>query len=210
MNRRTIPRTALVLVLICTAQWWAIGRTIVLDSSDWDQAAFIMADEPLSSWGSINHFRMSPRQALLIRYSLDKIPSGMHVTNAEWIIPIYEGIDVRFYIWRILQDWGPGVCWQYRSTLPEKLPWAEAGARALGTDRFVRPTESCRAQGTDRSQYGSDAGLVVNVTKDVALWHTGAAQNCGWIITAEDHISVHSPFGRGPDMWKLRITYEPE
>ncbi|HUU70787.1 MAG TPA: hypothetical protein VM186_14760 [Planctomycetota bacterium] len=210
MNRRMTLKTALALILLCGTQWRAAGRTIVLDASDWDQAAFIMENEPLSSWGSINHFHMTPRQALLVRYSLDQIPPGMHITNAEWIVPIYDGIDVRFYIWRILQDWGPGVCWQYRAMLPEKAAWAEPGARALGTDRFVSPTASCRAQGTDRSNYGSDAGLVVNVTKDVALWYTGAAGNYGWIITAEDHISLHSPFGRGTNMWKLRITFEPE
>ena len=194
-----------VIVVLCGVCGAAQAKTIVLTAADWDQAALLSENTPLAGSPGVNDYVLNPRQTLLIRYSLAQIPPGMRITNAEWIMPVRDGRDVRYYVWRTLQDWGAGVCHQYRMVRPEKLAWAEPGARALGTDKFVEPTAVCRPQATDM-----DGGLVVNVTKDVALWYTGAALNFGWMITAEDNVYFHSPFGRGPDTWKLRITYEPE
>ena len=196
--------------MVCGACCVAHAKTVVLTAAHWDQAALLTEDVPLMGSACINDYMVSPKQTLLIRYSLGEIPPGMRITNAEWMIPVRYGQDVRFYAWRILQAWGAGVCHEYRMVRPEKLKWAEPGARALGTDKFVEPTAACRPQAGDLSQSGNDGGIVVNVTKDVALWYTGAAANCGWMITAEDQVWFHSPFGRGPDVWRLRITYEPE
>jgi len=44
---------------------------------------------------------------------LDKIPAGSRISRADWIIkPTLANTKV--YIWRVLGDWGPGVCYQYR------------------------------------------------------------------------------------------------
>ena len=51
----------------------------------------------------------------------------------------------------------------------------------------------------------------VNVTGDVELWYSGAAENRGWMLTMEDdfYIRLASPSYSNHGSWKLRITYEP-
>lgn len=200
----------LTAMIIAFAPGIVHAKTIVLDVSNWDAAALIDRDFPLVSWVAFDWFKVTPKRNLLIRYSLDQIPEGMRVTNAELVFPMWHSDEARFYLWRILQEWGPGVSYKYRMVRPQKAEWAEPGARAMGVDHLVRPTAICRPKSSDVSQHGTERGIAVNVTKDVALWHSGAAPNNGWMITSEGTIHFHSPFSRQMGIWKLRITFEPE
>jgi hypothetical protein len=113
--------------------------------------------------------------------------------------------EPRLYVWRLLPEWGAGVCHQYRTQRPAKAEWAAPGARGGGTDRATRPTVVLPLT--------SAGEKVVNVTQDVELWYTGAAPNNGWLLTAEDAdalIRLDSPLWNARGRWKLRITYEPQ
>jgi len=91
---------------------------------------------------------------------------------------------------------------------PEELPWTLPGCRGLGTDRMNRPSAACRPG--DLVQPAADGGITLNVTKDVAIWHSSSAPNFGWIVTCDSWARFSSPFSHGPSIWKLRVTYEPE
>ena len=146
-------------------------------------------------------------RSFLIRFSFDQVPPGQRITHAECVVPVrtYSGTEPRFYVWRILADWGPGVCHVYRAVLPDEVKWAVPGARGGSSDRATRPSAIVKLQSVGEQ--------VINVTEDVELWYTGAAPNYGWILTVEDRgISARfsSPAWDGVQAWKLRITYEPE
>jgi hypothetical protein len=142
----------------------------------------------------------------MIRFPLDRIPQDHRIAHAELILPVQEpkGNQPRVYLWRVIGGWGRGACWSHRRTVPEKVPWTHPGAAAIGRDRAPEPT------GTKRlTQRGP---VVVNVTEDVALWHRGAADNHGWLLSVEDpgvQVWLASPVWRHQKDWTLRITHEP-
>ena len=196
----------------------AQARTIELQRAAWDRAAVLAADAPHLSWaGRRNHRRvynmqswldLRPDKAFLIRFDLSAIPDDMRITRAEWIMPVNRirpSEQVRFFVWRMIAPWGPGVCHDYRTQSPEPKPWARPGGRGPGADRAMRPTREVTLR-----QRGE---VVVNVTEDVSLWHQGVVANEGWMITVQDRgalVRFYSPTYRGGDRWKLRITYEPK
>ncbi len=203
---------AVWVVAIATAD----ARTIVIDGSDVDRIAAMTESGPRLSLAGIESapsvfaasaLEVAPGHSALVRFRLTAIPKGMRITNAELILPVatYGGTDPRFYVWRLLAAWGPGVCHLYRQTRPERVAWAMPGARGGASDRSIRPTAVPRL---------SAAGdLVVNVTDDLELWQAGAAPNHGWLITVEDpgaFVRFPSPAWDGLQSWRLRVTYEPE
>src|SRR5262249_51407615 len=140
-------------------------------------------------------------------FPIDKIPKGQRITRAELMLPVLltSAGEHKLHVRRILADWGPGVCYQYRATRPKKVGGKEAGARGAATDRAPQASAVGRVSGPGE--------VVVNLTEDVELWYTGAGANHGWIVTCEDPnilIRLGSPIGIGKGGWKLRITYEPE
>lgn len=194
----------------------AVARTIVLDGQAADRMAAISETAPRQGWAG---FERSPGRfdmvqidlrsdsSFLIRFTLDAIPPGQRVTHAELIVPSIwvTGNAVRFHVWRLSAEWGPGVCHLYRLMRPKPVPWAVAGARRGGADRAILPSAVVPV---------TQAGLhVVNVTEDVALWYTGAAPAHGWLFTVEEPghvVRLGSPAWDKIADWKLRITYEPE
>lgn len=204
----------LVIMLMIAAP--AGARTIILDANDADRMAAISDVAPRMSWTaceawpaiySTSHIDLVPGRSFLIRFALSKIPPSQRITFAELILPVqsYTGIDPRFYLWRVLAEWGPGVSHLYRMTSPAKVEWAVPGARGLSSDRATRPSAVVRVLAP-----GEQA---INVTGDLELWHTGAVPNCGWLLTIEDpalSIRFPSPAWDAMTAWKLRITYEPE
>ena len=208
-----LAAAAALALLLCAP---ASARTVVIDGADMDQAAAISETGPRYSWAgyepwvAVNYggsFDVLPGRSMLIRFALAKIPAGQRVTNAELILPVtaYGGGDPRFYVWRVLAKWGPGVCHLYRTTRPAKVPWTVPGARGGSSDRATRPTAIARI-----TEPGEQ---VISVTEDVEIWSTGAASNEGWLITVEDigtYVRLASPLWDLLQNWKLRITYEPE
>jgi len=192
------------------------AETVILDGRDIDRVAAIADVAPKMSWamweyatGQFNNggAAIAPGRSLLLRYSLDKIPPGQRITHAEWILPIatVSGSEVRFYIWRMLGEWGPGESHLYRTAVPKPVEWVRPGARGLSSDRATRPSEIVRVEALGER--------VINVTEDMEIWYTRSALNTGWILTIEDPANIvqfaATPMAR-PELWRLRITYEPE
>jgi hypothetical protein len=203
---------AAALLALATA---APARTVVLTAEQMDRYGGLCDAAPLAGYalreydpglfhsGSI---ALTVDRSYLFRFPL-QIPPGYRIVYAELVLPVnyVYGTEPRFYIWRLLADWGTGVCHLYRATKPAKVPWAQPGARGISSDRAIRPTDIVRVPVA--------ADTTVNVTEDVELWYTKAAPNCGWLLTVEDPgcgVMFESPaFMADPSRWRLRITYEP-
>ncbi len=194
----------------------ANARTIVITDEDCELMASISASAPRVGWAGISYgpgeyinsqIDVTTKTSFLIAYPLDRIPANHRITKAELTIPydlLAPPTGVRTQVRRLLVDWGPGVCHQFRRTRPERLEWNTPGAMGFGTDRAVKPTASALLKGAGEHTF--------NVTEDVELWHSGAAGNHGWLITTDDPIAylrLSSPFWSGAKRWKLRITFEP-
>ena len=212
-GNRWLRITVACLVLCCAST--ASARTIVLTDEDCEDMAAITALAPRISWAGISYgpgefinsqIDISAKTSFLIRYPMDKIPKGQRVTKAELTVPFVYGTPtgVRTQVRRLLVDWGPGVCHQYRRVRPERLEWNTGGAMGLGQDRAVKATASALLKGSGEH--------VFNVTEDVELWHSGKAGQHGWLITTDDptgYLRLSSPSWGGLKQWKLRITFEP-
>lgn len=210
-----MKRILLVYALLLAAlpAW---SRTVILDGAAIDRAAVIQEDAPLQGWAGQSlspgvfdsgNVVVNAKSALLLRFDLSSIPKGQRIAHAELTAPVSwgAGADLRFFLWRLTAEWGPGVCWKYRAVGPAKLEWAKAGARGAGTDRSVRPSAIVPVP--------KPADCRINVTEDVDLWYTGGAPACGWLFTMEEPeaaVMTGSPLWAGLPQWKLKITYEPE
>lgn len=212
-----MKRKFLLSMLLCgMAALRAVAHTIIFDAAEADRMAAISDVAPRMSWAayegwtaiySTSYIDVIPGRSFLIRLALSKVPPGQRITYAELILPVpyFTGTDPRFYLWRILADWGTGVSHLYRRTSPAKQEWAVPGARGLSSDRATRPSAVVRLLAAGEQ--------VINVTEDIELWYTGAAPNHGWLFTVEDPellVRFGSPAWDALAAWKLRITYEPE
>ncbi|MEO6053182.1 MAG: hypothetical protein ABIP97_04145, partial [Chthoniobacterales bacterium] len=120
----------LFIVGFVSSAW---GRTISLHPEDIDMAATIVEEGPRHGWASYTTesapgvFRNNPvlismTHSFLIRYSLDKIPKGQRITNAELSLGVGGfSKSARLFIWRIVADWGVGVNNIYRMQRPKQL-----------------------------------------------------------------------------------------
>jgi hypothetical protein len=203
-----------VLLVVALTAPLACARTITLTDEEAQQAANIWAGAPRQSWAAFEagpglfiNYRVDIRKdsGFLLQMPIDKIPPGNRITKAELVLPLeytYAN-DGKLFVWRIIPEWGAGVCYEYRTTLPKPVKWAEPGARGSSTDRATVPTVVATLR--------NNAEIVVNVTADVEMWYTGAAKNHGWLFTLEGDslarfLPPAQPYRGG---WKLRITYEP-
>jgi hypothetical protein len=147
-------------------------------------------------------------RSILIHYDLSSLPKGMRITNAELVLPVYtySPTDVRFFVYRVLADWGNGASYKYRFNTPEKkVEWSSPGARGGSTDRATGSTASYRVKAA--------GPVTLNVTSDVEMWYTKAAPNNGWMFTVEEPgaiVGFYSHTYVGYASWVLRVTYEPE
>jgi hypothetical protein len=191
-----------------------------VDATDYvDQFAYLTEEAPLTShaghevganlgiWGASLAY-LNSTHSILIRYDLTAIPKGMRITNAELVMPVYtySPADTRFFVYRVLADWGNGASYKYRYNTPEKkVEWSMPGARGGSTDRATGSTASFRVKAAGE--------VVLNVTSDVEMWYTKAAPNNGWLFTVEESTSMvgfYSHIYHGYSPWVLRVTYEPE
>lgn len=194
----------------------AQGKTILIDATDSDRMAGIAKSAPLQSWamrephaGKFDNARVSlaSGRSFLIQFSLGRIPKGHRIVHAELLVPvIYSwGNEPRFYLWRMLADWGAGVSYRYRKAVGGKIEWTRPGASGNSSDRATRPTDIVRL-----TRQGE---IAINVTEDVELWYTGAVPNNGWLFSVEDpgiQVDLHSPVWGHQKAWKIRVTCEPE
>ena len=193
------------------------ARTIVLTEEDCTEMAVISSEAPRMSWAGTanaqsefgtNSIDLYKQSAFLIRYPLDRIPTGQRITRAEWLVPhqlVSPAGGARLHVRRILASWGAGVSFENRMTRPQRLPWSTQGARGVGIDRAAQPTAIALIKGAGEQSF--------NVTQDVELWNSGVAGNHGWIVTLEDadtFARLPSPLWSAPKGWKLRITFEPQ
>ncbi|MEO8205272.1 MAG: hypothetical protein ABI615_03770 [Chthoniobacterales bacterium] len=218
MKRKGITTLAGALVLLTLfANTHVFGRTISLRANDMDMMAAIVEEGPRHSWVSytaegangiyrVNPILISLTHSFLFRFSLEKIPKGQRITNAELSIKLgATSKGARIFIWRIVADWGPGVNHIYRMQRPKAVAWALPGARANSSDRATKPSAMLST---------TEAGeQVINLTEDVELWYSGAAHNYGWQISSEDtdaYFLLSIPVTEIQDNWELRVTYEPQ
>lgn len=218
MTRRRIIESLVVVTLIMaigvTVAW---ARTIIVTAAVCDRMAGISDIAPRQSWAlsqpwpgifSNSTLTLQPQQSFLFRFNLGQIPEGQRIAHAELTLPVntWSGVEPRFYLWRVLPDWGRGVCHLYRKVeQDQKIEWSKPGAAGISSDRASRPTDIVRL-----TEVGD---VVINVTEDVDLWHTGAAPNHGWMLTVEDPgtvVHLLSPAYSAAARWTLRVTYEPE
>ena len=206
------PPLLAALLLLCCAALTASARTITLKPDALDAFATLSESHPRNGWAAqeaepalfLSNLPVgTPGTSFLLRYSFDQIPKGNRITHAEWIIPCRPPSATTVNVWRVIADWGIGVCHQYRMAYPKRIEWSVPGARGKSVDRATKPT------GTGK--FGPDAPqLAINVTQDVELWHTGAAPNRGWLLTFDSACILLSPTHAERKQWQLRITYEPE
>ncbi|MFW6038870.1 MAG: hypothetical protein ACOC9P_00145 [bacterium] len=213
--RRHIVLPMFVALSLCVLNGQAAAATVELDAGDISKGAAIHADAPRLSWAGNargnGHFDagnlpITSKTSALLRYDLSRIPDDMKIISARWTLPTRASSGVKLHVWRILAEWGPGVCHRYRTTQPEPVPWHTPGAGAIGIDRTIQPTGAIQVDEESEK-------VVVNVTRDVAMWHSGAQPNHGWLLSVEQdeaHVTVESPLHRGADAWVLRVTYEPK
>lgn len=216
MTDRFQNLTAVALALLIWAGG-ADGRTIFLDLSQCDQMAALDAEAPTLGWAMqrdqhetirTSQVVLNEGRAFLLRFDLGTIPPGHRVVHAELFVPANDpsGDDPRLYLWRLINDWGAGVCHSYRSIENGEFePWTLPGARGLASDRAMEPTAVLRVV---------EPGLkTINVTEDVEMWHRGVAPNQGWLFSVEDPygtVRLASPLWDRGSGWALRVTYEPE
>lgn len=190
--------------------------TLTLDAGQCDRMAVIDQNAPRLSWASsaiaggeysTTSLVLQPGRGFLIHFDLSQIPAGQRIASAELLVPVSGagGSDPRFFVWRLVSDWGLGVCWDNSMQKPAKQAWAVPGARGPGLDRSLKPSAVVRE---------TQARIVqINVTEDVALWQAKAAPQQGWMFTVEDPgtwFSFRAPFWDAASQWTLQITYEPE
>jgi len=205
-------RACLPVLLLAGFIFSASARTITLKPEAIDAFATLSESHPRSGWAAqqidpslyvSNPPIGAPNTSCLIRYSFDQIPKGNRITHAEWVIPAGPAAASTVSVWRVIAEWGIGVCHQFRMVHPKRLEWSVPGARGRSVDRATRPTGS--------GKFGPGAlQITVNVTQDVELWHSGAAPNRGWLLTFDSPSIIISPTHAGRQQWQLRITYEPE
>ena len=215
-----MKRSAACLTMLLLLAGSLDARTVTLTAEDCDQMAALSPRAPRLSWACLlvgeksyyteNQVQLHADMALLMRFSLARIPPKQRITKAEFSMPVaYLGgglceISVR----RLVADWGLGVCHLYRRTHPEKIEWTKPGGRGASTDRANKDSAVFR--------FDKVGEYTVDVTEDVELWYTGAVPNRGWILAFENQAGpayTHSPYSPqygGGKKWKLQVTYEPQ
>jgi len=205
-------RAFVLLALLAFATTTGQARTITLKPEAVDAFAVLSESHPRSGWAAQqvdpSLFISNPpiggaSTSYLVRYSFDQIPKGNRITHAEWGIPAGPPTACTVTVWRVLAEWGIGVCHQFRMVHPKRLEWSVPGARGRSVDRATKPT------GSGKFEPGA-LQVTVNVTQDVELWHGGAAPNRGWLLTFDGPCILASPTHAGRQQWQLRVTYEPE
>jgi hypothetical protein len=196
------------------------ARTMDLLDEDCERVAVISAAAPRLSWACAEWpergvfttnlgFPLRTGHALLICFPIEQIPKGQRVRSAELTLPVWNADGPgRITVRRILGDWGPGVCHQYRTIRPKPVEWAKPGVRGIGSDCATKPTAILNV--TEKGD------KTVNVFKDVEMWYNGDAANHGWIISADDQntsLNMKSPISSYPSgrgVWKLSVEFVPE
>ncbi len=209
------------LIGFATLLGWAgvsHARTITLAAEDLDQMAVLSARMPRLGWAPFQagqgvytphgQMQLYPDMTVLMRYSLTKVPKDQRITKAELFLPVdYVAGKPEVSVRRVVAEWGIGVCHLYRRTYPDRVEWAQPGARGAATDRHGKDTAVFRFEKT-----GDHAA---DVTEDVELWYTGGAPNRGWVLAIENGSGpfyTPSAYPPGPPgkRWKLQITFEPQ
>ena len=135
-------------------------------------------------------------RAFLIRYPLDRIPAGQRITRAEWIVPVdlisATGREPSCTSGESSALGEPASVTITARNVPSRSPGLSRARRASRPTgpRSRRPSSPCPGPGE----------LTINVTEDVELWYTGAAENQGWIVTVEDPaalVRLNSPLWVG-------------
>lgn len=211
-NILTLGAAAVLLLAVAVS-----ARTITLTDESSERAASIWEGSPQASWvgyeaAAGNHATtmvdIRRDSGFLLQIPIDKIPEGNRITKAELLIPLNYtyAADAKLHVWRVIPDWGPGVCWENCTIRPKVVPWAMPGARGSSADRATKPTAIVTLRN------GSTTELIANVTEDVEMWYSGSAKNNGWLFTLEEDTVARflPPCYSYRGSWKLRITYEPQ
>jgi hypothetical protein len=194
-----------VLLPLCLAVFPAAAGTLELRATAIDRVAVLSRDQPETAvpvqGGNVT---LKKGTVMLVRFSLEALPEGQRIARAELSVPVtgFGETTPRFFLWRVLSEWGARATARFRMTEPEQQTWSREGAEGRGTDRGLRPTAVERLRRTET--------VKVNVTEDVEIWHENAAPNWGWLVTVEDPgatVNIAVPGDR--TAWKMRITYEP-
>ena len=142
-------RTLALLAMILLAAPVGQARTITLKPEAVDAFAALSESHPRSGWAAqqidptlfVSHPPIGGAStSYLVRYSFDQIPKGNRITHAEWVIPAGPPTTCTVTVWRVLAEWGIGVCHQFRRVHPQRQEWSVPGARGRSVDRATKPT----------------------------------------------------------------------
>lgn len=149
------PGALLALVLLVSSQYLRadtanLGQDQVLD------AALIGIRYPRESWvpNEPAHYYLPYRlrdqgSVFLIRFDLSSIPANNRILSAQLGIYVLNRSgaattghhSTKVGVFRMLTDWGHGVCWEHRGGKDEK-PWGQPGGKLAGQDRAQEPTDT--------------------------------------------------------------------
>jgi hypothetical protein len=222
-----VKREALFVIgLVCglTAAFPSVGRadTATLAQDQILDAALIGVRHPRESWvpNEVHQWYLPYRlrdqgSVFLIKFDLSSIPAGSRILAAQLGIYVEDRnhhvntqhLDTKVGVWRMLVEWGPGVCWENRGGKDEKS-WGQPGGKQAGQDRAQQPTDTPLLK-------SSRSWLRFNVRADVEALLSGEP-NHGWAvenmdITNGEGFELVTPISGDPKYRPtLTITYQPK
>jgi hypothetical protein len=174
-------------------------------------AALIGVRHPRESWvpNEVHQWYLPYRlrdydSVFLIKFDLSSIPAANRILGAQLGIYVQDRnhyvntqhLDTKVGVWRMLTEWGPGVCWENRGGKDEK-PWGKPGGKQAGQDRAQQATDTPLLK-------SPNTWLKFNVRADVEAILSGEP-NYGWAIENIDA----SPNGEGFEL-VTPISGEPK
>lgn len=220
-RRLRAPTFILVLIAIAFSFSELRADTATLAQEQIVDAALIGIKYPRESWvpndPSIWYLPYRLRDynsVFLIKFDLSSIPAANRIISAQLGIYVQDRnsyvntqhLDTKVGIWRMLVDWGPGVCWENRGGKEEK-PWGQPGGKQAGQDRAQQPTDTPLLKSENN-------WLRFDVRADVEAI-LGGEPNYGWAIenidALGDGFSLVTPISGDPKMRPvLIITHQPK
>jgi len=218
---------ALSGILVLFAVIVALSQAARADTANLAQdqildAALIGVKHPRESWvpNDVSQWYLPYRlrdngSVFLIKFDLSSIPAGARILAAQLGIYVEDRnhhvntqhLDTKVGVWRMLVEWGPGVCWENRGGKDEKA-WGQPGGKQAGQDRAQQPTDTPLLKSTR-------SWLKFNVRADVEAI-LGGEPNYGWAIenmdvTNGEGFELITPISGDPKFRPtLTITYQPK
>ena len=223
LNGRRFSATTLFLALLvgaCSVAELRADTTTLAQEQTLD-GALIGIKYPRESWVPNDPgawylpYRLRDYNSVfLIKFDLSSSPAANRILTAQLVIYVQDRnsyvntqhLDTKVGVWRMLVEWGPGVCWENRGGKDEK-PWGQPGGKQAGQDRAQQPTDTPLLK-------SENTWLRFDVRADVEAI-LGGEPNYGWAVenidALGDGFSIVTPISGDPKFRPvLVITHQPK